>query len=837
MRKFLVSLLVLLLIFSYLPQAAYSEQFSDAESTEEIVELVLFSEEIDGNIKLFSTNEIAEEKKVLALIPDDTIVELLDSTNLEPELGSPYIFIRYVEEDELKSDTNIYEGYVKAERAIEPLDAEKFRKQREEKDLVEEEIEEFEPTEITENTDEEPEDISMSVQDSKQELNVQQKKMTGFALKHPVAVYESTSRNSKVLKEYNYGHVLIYENYDASKDWYEATVYVSGVPKTGYIHVSDVGESKNISSVNGLALKNTTAVYSNTNRNASVLKSYPKGSKLIYRAHSKDWFSATVYVKGKKHTGYIHTKDVETAISDQKTLHGVGVSNLVKVYKSGSTSAATWKSYTYGNTLKYKTFTKDWYEATVIVKGKPEKGYIAKKDVGALNTQLASYAQKTQTNVYSGTSRNTSILKSYQIGSTLKYRAHNKDWFKATVYINGKPKIGYIHRTDVGPTKPATHQFGYGTKNPTTVYASTSRNAKKLKSYKQNSLLKYYPHNSSWYRATVIINGKAQTGYLHKNDVGNAIDVSFVDPLITYSHSVMIKDIKALQKAYPDLIQYKVVGKSEYGRDIYAVGLGKGKATTFINGSIHAREWISTSLNMYMIENYAKAYNTNKSIQGFNARSILNDTTIWFMPMVNPDGVTLQQQGLKAFPQKDHAKLRNMNKGSSNFKRWKANAKGVDINRNFSVDWNNQRPGSPTKPHYENFGGASPLSSSEAMTMVRFLNDIKPEMTINYHSSGRILFWGYKQTGSRKTRDLNYANTVKRMTGYSLVDPKNDSYGGGFLQFFTETYKGPSLTPELTPYQGETNPSPRAQFPRVWQENQAVGLYAAQESAKLFKNK
>src|SRR5699024_10211609 len=97
--------------------------------------------------------------------------------------------------------------------------------------------------------------------------------------------------------------------------------------------------------------------------------------------------------------------------------------------------------------------------------------------------------------------------------------------------------------------------------------------------------------------------------------------------------------------------------------------LGNGKATTFINGSLHAREWISTNLNMYMLENYAKAYTTNRNIQGYNARKILNDTTIWFMPMVNPDGVTLQQRGLGAFPKKDHASIIRMNGGSNNFKR------------------------------------------------------------------------------------------------------------------------------------------------------------------------
>lgn len=70
------------------------------------------------------------------------------------------------------------------------------------------------------------------------------------------------------------------------------------------------------------------------------------------------------------------------------------------------------------------------------------------------------------------------------------------------------------------------------------------------------------------------------------------------------------------------------------------------------------------------------------------------------MTMVNPNGVTLQQRGLNAFPKKDHANLIRMNAGSKNFKRWKANAKGVDLNRNFSVDWGTVK-GSVSKPYYQ----------------------------------------------------------------------------------------------------------------------------------------
>lgn len=240
---------------------------------------------------------------------------------------------------------------------------------------------------------------------------------------------------------------------------------------------------------------------------------------------------------------------------------------------------------------------------------------------------------------------------------------------------------------------------------------------------------------------------------------------------------------------------------------------------------------------MYMIEQYAKAYERNSSIKGYNARKILNETTLWFIPMVNPDGVTLQQFGLQAFPKSTHKALIKMNDGSKNFKRWKANAKGVDLNRQYSIGWSKIK-NNPGKPYYKNYKGKAPQTASETKAVMKLVNEIDPQMAVSYHSSGRILYWYYNQPASTYSRDLAYAKTISQMTGYSLVYYPHGrviSGGGGFLAWFIHTKKRPALTPEISRYVGETNP-PVSAFSAVWRENQAVGLYVAQESAKLYKN-
>lgn len=304
-----------------------------------------------------------------------------------------------------------------------------------------------------------------------------------------------------------------------------------------------------------------------------------------------------------------------------------------------------------------------------------------------------------------------------------------------------------------------------------------------------------------------------------------------INPNQVYTYAQMEKDIMALAKAYPDLVEYKVIGKSEYGRNIYAISLGKGEPTVFINGAHHAREWLTTTLNMQMIEQYATAYNKGTKISGYDVKSVLNKMTIWFVPMVNPDGVTLQQYGLKAFPSSVHADLIKMNGGSTDFKRWKANAKGVDLNRQYNADWANIKY-DPGKPSYKNYKGAAPHSAAEVKAILNFVTEINPEAAVAYHSSGEVLYWNFHQTGSWYNRDHAYAKKIGQMTGYSLVYPGANPSGGGFTDWFIIQYKRPGFTPEISRAVYETSP-PLTEFPRAWSKNQGVGLYVAEIGYQL----
>ncbi|GGH76552.1 beta-N-acetylglucosaminidase/nitrogen fixation protein [Pullulanibacillus pueri] len=193
-------------------------------------------------------------------------------------------------------------------------------------------------------------------------------------------IYSKASTSSSVLKSYAQGSVLKYQTFTSG--WYECTVYINGKKRTGYIQKSAVENSvTKQETLHGVG-KSTTKVYSKASTSSSALKSYPQGSVLKYQTFTSGWYECTVYINGKKTTGYINKNDVENSVSKQETLHGIGIKSPTNVYTYASTSSKVLKSYKRGASLKYKTFTSEWYECTVILNGKSVTGYIKKTDVG-----------------------------------------------------------------------------------------------------------------------------------------------------------------------------------------------------------------------------------------------------------------------------------------------------------------------------------------------------------------------------------------------------------------------------------------------------------------------
>lgn len=114
---------------------------------------------------------------------------------------------------------------------------------------------------------------------------------------------------------------------------------------------------------------------------------------------------------------------------------------------------------------------------------------------------------------------------------------------------------------------------------------------------------------------------------------------------MAYNSYLLMQNLSTLNRKFP-FLNIQVVGNSILGVHIPVVKLGNGTKQVFYSGSIHANEWICSVLLMKFIEDYCVAFTTNDLIYGYSARDLFRSTSIYLMPMVNPDGVILIFTGI-----------------------------------------------------------------------------------------------------------------------------------------------------------------------------------------------
>jgi len=275
-------------------------------------------------------------------------------------------------------------------------------------------------------------------------------------------------------------------------------------------------------------------------------------------------------------------------------------------------------------------------------------------------------------------------------------------------------------------------------------------------------------------------------------------NTNIVDEKTAISYSDVLIYTKKLQAEYPNLISLYNAGFSRYMRLLPYLTVGKGKKEIFLCGSHHAREYISSSYLLKIVEEYCYCYKNNIMFEGYNLRRLLDYCTLYIIPMVNPDGVYIaqlnQEQGEKLLSERDIVLIKPY------VSCYKANGAGVDLNRQYPALWA-LKENEIDYPASERYKGKAPATEPEAKAVMELCNIRDFLFAVSFHSKGELIFWADSNTGT----DIEYANDLAtdlaKLSEYRLMPPSDDPeyYAAGFENWFRQDFYRTGLLVELTP--------------------------------------
>ena len=294
-----------------------------------------------------------------------------------------------------------------------------------------------------------------------------------------------------------------------------------------------------------------------------------------------------------------------------------------------------------------------------------------------------------------------------------------------------------------------------------------------------------------------------------------------------YTYGEFQRDMAALQNNAGTALRVDEIGQTVDGNKLYDFRVGNPAAERhlLVFGGIHAREYITAQLVMRQLVQLLSDQSTNGSYENIAVRELLSNTEIHFIPMANPDGISISQLGLEGLhteavretvrqiAAKDGKALTE-----SYLRQWKSNANGVDLNRNFDARWEsyNDHLGHASADHYK---GTAPECELESKALADLTRQFQFDATLSYHTQGEVIYWNFGQEGELKNMSLLLANRVSELTGYRL--------DGNFQALDTAGYKDWAISklgiPSLTIEAGHGgNPVDPAQMDAIWRENRDV---------------
>ncbi|MCE3295825.1 MAG: Carboxypeptidase [Crocinitomicaceae bacterium] len=227
-----------------------------------------------------------------------------------------------------------------------------------------------------------------------------------------------------------------------------------------------------------------------------------------------------------------------------------------------------------------------------------------------------------------------------------------------------------------------------------------------------------------------------------------------------FTYQEFLGELDEMQQLYPDLITIKAPidnFMTHEGRPIYWVKISDFANTDETEPEVlytaihHAREPASLSSTLfymwYLLENYAGS----PEIQ-----HLVNDTEMYFVPVINPDGYIENQTN-----EPDGGGMWRKNKRNNG-----DGTEGVDLNRNYSYDWGTT--GIDFDPASDVYPGTEPFSEPETQAMKWFCENRDFVFAFNAHTYGNLMLFPIGSQTDVFAEDHDYLQALgSHMVQYS----------------------------------------------------------------------
>ena len=204
------------------------------------------------------------------------------------------------------------------------------------------------------------------------------------------------------------------------------------------------------------------------------------------------------------------------------------------------------------------------------------------------------------------------------------------------------------------------------------------------------------------------------------------------------------------------------IGDSLEGRPLEVYKFGDGQNERMIVGGLHGGdEWNTITLANQLIKHFDQS-----------PQLIPGGITLYILPSLNPDG---------------EARAHN--------KYGRVNHNGVDLNRNFPVNWKMDWDRLGCWNYLPTSGGTGPGSEVETLALINFINSHHIQALISYHSAALGVFPGGFPWDANSTR---LAESIAQVTSYPFPPIDTGCTYSGTLADYAVSAGAAAVDLELT---------------------------------------